>query len=226
MRQAVGSQMAGLALPSQLRHLIRAEGRDLHAEFQTLLPFRARRISVQRWSAGRLGLLLADCRRSRRARQGLVLRAGQQQHDHHSARNRQHGLPPAGAALAAGPVGAVRIDGPVPATAAGRVDARHRHLRHSRRDSAASQHTSNATLPTFPGRLRRSRSHLVNRVPAGASPPNSARPATPGPDWPTKRTPSSISPPATASTRSFMRDPTDDSTSTQNRPHSQALTSA
>jgi len=48
----------GLALPSQLRHLIRAEGRDLHAEFQTLLPFRPRRISVQRWSARRLGLLL------------------------------------------------------------------------------------------------------------------------------------------------------------------------
>jgi tRNA A-37 threonylcarbamoyl transferase component Bud32 len=40
----------GLALPSQLRHLIRAEGRDLHAEFQTLLPARPHRIKIQRWS--------------------------------------------------------------------------------------------------------------------------------------------------------------------------------
>jgi len=48
----------GLALPSQLRHLIRAEGRDLHAEFQTLLPARPHRISIQRWSARRVGLLL------------------------------------------------------------------------------------------------------------------------------------------------------------------------
>ncbi|HEU4348500.1 MAG TPA: RIO1 family regulatory kinase/ATPase [Actinoplanes sp.] len=47
----------GLALPSQLRHMIRAEGRDLHAEFQTLLPSR-RRVSIQRWSAQRVGLLL------------------------------------------------------------------------------------------------------------------------------------------------------------------------
>jgi tRNA A-37 threonylcarbamoyl transferase component Bud32 len=48
----------GLALPSQLRHLIRTEGRDLHSEFQTLLPARPRRISIQRWSARRVGLLL------------------------------------------------------------------------------------------------------------------------------------------------------------------------
>ena len=48
----------GLALPSQLRHLIRAEGRDLHTEFQTLLPSRPRRIKIQRWSPRRVGLLL------------------------------------------------------------------------------------------------------------------------------------------------------------------------
>jgi len=48
----------GLALPSQLRHLIRAEGRDLHAEFQTLLPARPHRIGIQRWSPRRVGLLL------------------------------------------------------------------------------------------------------------------------------------------------------------------------
>ena len=48
----------GLALPSQLRHLIRAQGRDLHAEFQRLLPARPRRIGIQRWSLRRIGLLL------------------------------------------------------------------------------------------------------------------------------------------------------------------------
>jgi tRNA A-37 threonylcarbamoyl transferase component Bud32 len=48
----------GLALPSQLRHLIRAEGRDLHAEFQRLLPSRPRRMKIQRWSPRRIGLLL------------------------------------------------------------------------------------------------------------------------------------------------------------------------
>jgi tRNA A-37 threonylcarbamoyl transferase component Bud32 len=48
----------GLALPSQLRHLIRAEGRDLHAEFQTLLPARPPRIGIQRWSLRRIGLLV------------------------------------------------------------------------------------------------------------------------------------------------------------------------
>ncbi|MFL6223622.1 MAG: RIO1 family regulatory kinase/ATPase, partial [Actinomycetes bacterium] len=48
----------GLAAPSQLRHLIRAEGRDLHAEFQSLLPARPQRIGIQRWSPRRIGLLL------------------------------------------------------------------------------------------------------------------------------------------------------------------------
>ena len=48
----------GLALPSQLRHLIRTQGRDLHAEFQTLLPSRPYRIKIQRWSPRRIGLLL------------------------------------------------------------------------------------------------------------------------------------------------------------------------
>ena len=48
----------GLALPSQLRRLIRAEGRDLHSEFQALLPARPTRIRIQRWSPRRVGLLL------------------------------------------------------------------------------------------------------------------------------------------------------------------------
>jgi tRNA A-37 threonylcarbamoyl transferase component Bud32 len=46
----------GLALPSQLRHLLRAQGRNLHAEFVRLLPSPPQPIRVQRWSARRVGL--------------------------------------------------------------------------------------------------------------------------------------------------------------------------
>jgi tRNA A-37 threonylcarbamoyl transferase component Bud32 len=46
----------GLALPSQLRRLLRAQGRDLHAEFIRLLPAPPRPVSIQRWSARRIGL--------------------------------------------------------------------------------------------------------------------------------------------------------------------------
>jgi hypothetical protein len=49
----------GLALPSQLRHMLRAEGRDLHAEFERLLPTPPRPIRMQRWSARRLGVWAA-----------------------------------------------------------------------------------------------------------------------------------------------------------------------
>jgi hypothetical protein len=49
----------GLALPSQLRHMLRAQGRDLHAEFVRLLPAPPRPIRVQRWSARRMGLWAA-----------------------------------------------------------------------------------------------------------------------------------------------------------------------
>jgi tRNA A-37 threonylcarbamoyl transferase component Bud32/membrane-associated phospholipid phosphatase len=48
----------GLAMPSQLRHMLRAQGRDLHAEFLDLLPERPAPISVQRWSVRRVGLAL------------------------------------------------------------------------------------------------------------------------------------------------------------------------
>ena len=52
----------GLALPSQLRNMIRAQGRDLHAEFVRLLPTPPQPISIQRWSFRRVmlwvGLLL------------------------------------------------------------------------------------------------------------------------------------------------------------------------
>jgi tRNA A-37 threonylcarbamoyl transferase component Bud32 len=46
----------GLALPSQLRHLLRAQGRDLHAEFVRLLPSPPQPIRIQRWSLRRIGL--------------------------------------------------------------------------------------------------------------------------------------------------------------------------
>jgi membrane-associated phospholipid phosphatase/tRNA A-37 threonylcarbamoyl transferase component Bud32 len=48
----------GLALPSQLRRMLREQGRDLHAEFLQLLPARPHPIRIQRWSARRIGLLL------------------------------------------------------------------------------------------------------------------------------------------------------------------------
>src|SRR5215207_9466700 len=47
----------GLALPSQLRHMLRAQGRDLHAEFTRLLPSPPQPVSIQRWSPRRIGLL-------------------------------------------------------------------------------------------------------------------------------------------------------------------------
>jgi tRNA A-37 threonylcarbamoyl transferase component Bud32/membrane-associated phospholipid phosphatase len=48
----------GLALPSQLRRMMRDQGRDLAAEFVRLLPTPPRPIAIQRWSARRVGLLL------------------------------------------------------------------------------------------------------------------------------------------------------------------------
>jgi hypothetical protein len=49
----------GLALPSQLRRMLRTQGRDLHAEFTRLLPAPPQPIRVQRWSARRIGLWAA-----------------------------------------------------------------------------------------------------------------------------------------------------------------------
>ena len=46
----------GLTMPSQLRNLMRAQGRDLHAEFLELLPERPRPIAIQRWSIRRIAL--------------------------------------------------------------------------------------------------------------------------------------------------------------------------
>jgi hypothetical protein len=49
----------GLALPSQLRHMIRDQGRDLHAEFIQLLPSPPQPIRMQHWSIRRVGLWAA-----------------------------------------------------------------------------------------------------------------------------------------------------------------------
>jgi membrane-associated phospholipid phosphatase/tRNA A-37 threonylcarbamoyl transferase component Bud32 len=49
----------GLALPSQLRRMLREKGRDLHAEFIRLLPRPPQPIRIQRWSARRVGLWAA-----------------------------------------------------------------------------------------------------------------------------------------------------------------------
>jgi hypothetical protein len=46
----------GLALPSQLRHALRAAGGDVHQEFLRLLPERPRPIRIQRWSTRRAAL--------------------------------------------------------------------------------------------------------------------------------------------------------------------------
>jgi hypothetical protein len=49
----------GLALPSQLRRMLKAQGRDLHAEFIRLLPSPPQPVSIQRWSLRRVGLMVA-----------------------------------------------------------------------------------------------------------------------------------------------------------------------
>jgi tRNA A-37 threonylcarbamoyl transferase component Bud32 len=49
----------GLTMPSQLRRMMRAQGRDLHAEFLKLLPEPPKPIAIQRFSTRRIGLALA-----------------------------------------------------------------------------------------------------------------------------------------------------------------------
>ncbi len=49
----------GLTMPSQLRRMLRQQGRDLHAEFLGLLPYRLPAVRIQRWSLRRVGLTAA-----------------------------------------------------------------------------------------------------------------------------------------------------------------------
>ena len=46
----------GITMPSQLRKMMREQGRDLHAEFVRLLPERPAPIAIQHWSLRRVGL--------------------------------------------------------------------------------------------------------------------------------------------------------------------------
>jgi tRNA A-37 threonylcarbamoyl transferase component Bud32 len=46
----------GITMPSQLRRLMRQQGRDLHAEFVQLLPVRLPPVRIQRWSWRRVAL--------------------------------------------------------------------------------------------------------------------------------------------------------------------------
>jgi tRNA A-37 threonylcarbamoyl transferase component Bud32/membrane-associated phospholipid phosphatase len=48
----------GITMPSQLRHMMREQGRDLHAEFLRLLPERPAPIAVQHWSIRRIALTI------------------------------------------------------------------------------------------------------------------------------------------------------------------------
>jgi serine/threonine protein kinase len=48
----------GLTMPSQLRRMIRQQGRDLHTEFTDLLPHKPRPIRIQRWSMRRVWLIV------------------------------------------------------------------------------------------------------------------------------------------------------------------------
>jgi tRNA A-37 threonylcarbamoyl transferase component Bud32/membrane-associated phospholipid phosphatase len=49
----------GITMPSQVRRMMRTQGRDLHAEFLRLLPEPPSRIAIQHWSLRRVGLMAA-----------------------------------------------------------------------------------------------------------------------------------------------------------------------
>jgi hypothetical protein len=40
----------GLTMPSQLRRLLRQQGKDLHGDFLRLLPYRLPPVRIQRWT--------------------------------------------------------------------------------------------------------------------------------------------------------------------------------
>jgi serine/threonine protein kinase len=49
----------GLTMPSQLRRMLRQQGRDLHSDFLELLPYRLPPIRIQRWTWRRCVLTVA-----------------------------------------------------------------------------------------------------------------------------------------------------------------------
>jgi hypothetical protein len=46
-------------MPSQLRRLLRQQGRNLHGDFLALLPYRPTPVRIQRWSWRRAALTVA-----------------------------------------------------------------------------------------------------------------------------------------------------------------------
>ena len=57
----------GLTMPTQLRRMLRQQGRDLHGDFLRLLPYRLPPVRIQRWTWRRVGAHARHARR-RRAR--------------------------------------------------------------------------------------------------------------------------------------------------------------
>jgi hypothetical protein len=49
----------GLTMPSQLRRMLRQQGRDLHSSFLRLLPYQLPPVRIQRWSWRRIALTVA-----------------------------------------------------------------------------------------------------------------------------------------------------------------------
>jgi membrane-associated phospholipid phosphatase/tRNA A-37 threonylcarbamoyl transferase component Bud32 len=49
----------GLTMPSQLRHMLRQQGKDLHGDFLRLLPYRLPPVRIQRWTWRRAVLTVA-----------------------------------------------------------------------------------------------------------------------------------------------------------------------
>jgi hypothetical protein len=49
----------GLTMPTQLRRMLRQQGRDLHAQFLALLPYRLPPVRIQLWSWRRVVLTIA-----------------------------------------------------------------------------------------------------------------------------------------------------------------------
>ena len=48
----------GLTMPSQLRRMMRQQGRNLHDDFLRLLPYRLPPVRIQRWTVRRFGLII------------------------------------------------------------------------------------------------------------------------------------------------------------------------
>jgi hypothetical protein len=49
----------GITMPTQIRRMMRQQGRQLHKEFRQLPPTKPKPIRIQRWSWRRVGLLVS-----------------------------------------------------------------------------------------------------------------------------------------------------------------------